>query len=73
MRVIAITQPGVDIEARWVKKGGQSGFWLSTTYAKKRIQSREKQNTRYKKKPSQSGRLIHSDVVRCVAITPGQF
>ncbi len=26
MRVIAVTQPGVDIEARWVKKGGQSVF-----------------------------------------------
>lgn len=26
MRVIAVTQPGVDAEARWVKKGGQSVF-----------------------------------------------
>jgi len=26
MRVIAVTQPGVDAQARWVKKGGQSVF-----------------------------------------------
>ncbi len=36
MRVVAVTQPGVDTEARWVKKGGRSVFgykqphWLMT-------------------------------------------
>ncbi|SFK55097.1 transposase, IS5 family [Nitrosomonas aestuarii] len=26
MRIAEVTQPGVDTEARWVKKGGQSMF-----------------------------------------------